>query len=273
MSREVAALVNDSEPSSPLLQVTTRAVFVGVGLAAWFATQSLLGSRGFPEGIGDGLHLLLAPATAWLANNSRLADLLLIVTSGLIDLLGCFLLLSAILGRSVRPFIGLLILFGLRQICQTLTALPPPEGMIWRYPGFPSLFVTYGTANDFFFSGHTAIAVYGAIEIARLRRNWLTITAATVATIEALTVLVLRAHYTMDVFAAILAAAWAANLAIRVAPFCDQVLRWHGKRTGQLEVRPIRPGQKARLDLSTFSPKVHGSIDRSWLLKEEGGVE
>ena len=38
--------------------------------------------------------------------------------------------------------------------------------MIWRSPGVPSLLVTYGTSNDLFFSGHTAIAVYGSLELA-----------------------------------------------------------------------------------------------------------
>jgi membrane-associated phospholipid phosphatase len=45
-----------------------------------------------------------------------------------------------------------------------------------------------------------------------------------VAFIEALTVLVLRAHYTMDVFAAILAAAVAARVAVSVAPSFDRLL-------------------------------------------------
>jgi hypothetical protein len=51
-----------------------------------------------------------------------------------------------------------------------------------------------------------------------------------VAVIEVFTVLVLRAHYTMDVFAAILAAAWTASVAARLAPPCDQTLarRWKG---------------------------------------------
>jgi len=48
---------------------------------------------------------------------------------------------------------------------QAVCALPPPPNMIWHYPGFPSLLVTYHVANDFFFSGHTAIAVFGAIEL------------------------------------------------------------------------------------------------------------
>jgi hypothetical protein len=209
-----------------------RAAIAALGIAAWFGTQWLLASRGFPEGIGDRLHLALTPLTNWLAGHSEAANGLLIVTSGIIDALGCFLLLYGIFGPSVRPLLGLFILFILRQISQALTALPPPEGMIWRYPGFPSLLVTYETANDFFFSGHTAIAVYGAVELARLRRPWLTTASVLIAIIEPLTVLVLRAHYTMDIFTAILAAAWAASVALRLAPSCDRALtRWFTRRS------------------------------------------
>lgn len=202
----------------------TRAAIALAAIALWFISQSLLESRGFPEGIVDGVHIILTPATQWLANHSRAAAALLIVTSGLIDVLGCFLFISGILGRSIRPMLGLMLLFILRQASQLLVALPPPAGMIWDYPGVPSLFVTYGTTNDFFFSGHTAIAVYGAIELARFRRPWLTLAATGVAAIEALTVLVLRAHYTMDVFAAILAAVFTARIAASFAPSCDRLL-------------------------------------------------
>lgn len=207
----------------------TRAVVAAVAVALWFGTQRLLEARGFPPGIGDGLHQLLAPANAWLLVHPRATDALLVLTSGLIDAFGCFLLLSGILGRSVRPMLGLVLLFLLRQICQAFVALPPPEGMIWRSPGVPSLFVTYGTRNDFFFSGHTAIAVYGACELARLSRPWLTLGGAAVAVLEAATVLALRAHYTMDVFAAVLAAACAAGLAARWGPHCDRALGGAGR--------------------------------------------
>ena len=214
-----------NDPVSPQTgSRATRAVLAGTAVAAWFTTQWLLATRGFPQDIGDEVHRLLAPANAWLAGHPGATNSLLIVTSGFIDVLGCFLLLAGILGQSVRPFLGLMLLFVLRQVSQVLTALPPPAGMIWRYPGVPSLFVTYGTGNDFFFSGHTAIAVYGAIELARFRRRWLTVAGGVVAVIEATTVLALRAHYTMDVFTAVLAAAWAANVAVRWAPACDRAL-------------------------------------------------
>jgi hypothetical protein len=86
------------------------------------------------------------------------------------------------------------------------------------------LLVTYGTSTDLFFSGHTAIAVYGAIELAHSGVPWLMLIGVTIAVIEAATVLVLRAHYTMDVFAAVVTALYVAALAGAVAPALDHVL-------------------------------------------------
>jgi hypothetical protein len=146
------------------------------------------------------------------------------VSSALIDALGLFLLARWLFGGSVRPFLGLFLLMALRQVMQAICALPPPPNMIWRYPGFPSLLVTYHVANDFFFSGHTAIAVFGAIEVSRLRRNWLTALAVLIVGFEVATVLVLRAHYTMDVFTGIVAALWVAHFSERVSPRIDQLI-------------------------------------------------
>jgi len=112
----------------------------------------------------------------------------------------------------------------LRQLMQAICALPPPPNMIWHYPGFPSLLVTYHVANDFFFSGHTAIAVFGAIELSRLHRNWLTAAAVLLVFFEVATVLILRAHYTMDVFTGTLAALWIAHLTERISPRLDHLL-------------------------------------------------
>ena len=209
----------------PLALWVGRAALVVVGLLAWFWTQRLIGQRTWPAGgIGDALHDWTAPLNRRLNARPREADALLVVTSGLIDALGAFLLVSAVLGPSLRPFVGLLMLFALRQLCQGLCALAPPPGMIWRHPGFPSLLVTYGTATDLFFSGHTAIAVVGAVELAHLGgAGWLGLGIA-IAVIEATTVLVLRAHYTMDVFAAIVTALWAVSVADVLAPWVDHAL-------------------------------------------------
>src|SRR5438876_82948 len=197
----------------------------GMVLALWFWTQSLIGARTAPaSGIGDALHNLTGGLNSYFARNAGAANALLIVSSGLIDGLGFFLLGRWLFGGSVRPFLGLFLLMTLRQVMQAICALPPPPNMIWHYPGFPSLLVTYHVANDFFFSGHTAIAVFGAIELSRPRRNWLTVIAVVLVVFEIATVLILRAHYTMDVFTGIVAALWIARLSERVSPRLDRLI-------------------------------------------------
>jgi hypothetical protein len=202
-----------------------RLALTGIALALWFWTQSLIGARTLPpSGVGDALHNLTAGLNSYFLRTPAAANAFLIISSGLIDALGLFLLARWLFGRTVRPFLGLLILMGLRQLMQAICALPAPANTIWHYPGFPSLLVTYNVANDYFFSGHNAIAVFGALELSRFRRPWLTALAAAVVIFEVATVLILRAHYTMDVFTGILAAFAVAHLCDRIAPRFDQLL-------------------------------------------------
>lgn len=217
--------------------IAIRAAAIVLGLLAWFGSQHLISGRGFPEGgIGDGVHDLTAPMNAWLAAHDAAADTLLVASSLVIDALGVFLLGSALLGRSVRPFVAMLLVFAMRQVCQAVCALPPPQGMIWRDPGVPSLLVTYGVSNDLFFSGHTAMAVLGASEVARLgagrgrgAKSALISLGVALALFEVVTVLVLRAHYTMDVAAGAIAARLASRVSERLSPRVDRRLaRWAG---------------------------------------------
>jgi hypothetical protein len=210
--------------------IWVRVLFVGVALAAWFATQRLIGEReAEPGAIYDGVHVAFEAPHRYLQEHPAAASGLLIVSSAVIDSLGVFLLLRSILGPTVRPFLGLLMLFAMRQVCQLLCALEPPPGMIWYDPGFPTLLVTYSVATDFFFSGHTGLAVLAAVELARMgtspegKRRWLALGIA-IAVFEATTVLVLRAHYTMDVFTGAVVARYASILASRVSPSCDRLL-------------------------------------------------
>ena len=217
-------LAQVASPGTRWKSLALRLAITAVALLIWFWTQSLLGARSGDSGtIDDGLHRLTAPVHDYLANSPHAANALLIVSSLGIDALGLFLLGAWIFAGKLRTFVGLATLLVLRQIMQTLCALPPPPGMIWHYPGFPSLLVTYGVANDFFFSGHTAIAVFGATELARLHKSWLTLCAILLVVFEVATVIALRAHYTMDVFTGLLAA-------LCVAAICEPLSRWLAAR-------------------------------------------
>jgi hypothetical protein len=221
---------SDRSPAmnSPRAPVWLRIAFVAAGLAAWFGTQALIGKRSFPErNVGDAVHLWTAPLHDYLIDHPRAANALLITSSAVIDLVGVSLLCLAIFGKSVRPFLGLLMLFILRQACQGLCSLPAPDEMIWHKTAVPTLLVTYGVSTDLFFSGHTGLAVLGGVELAGTKRRSLLWLGVGIAVFEAATVLVLRAHYTMDVFTGAVTALLVAHVAARIAPSCDAALaRW-----------------------------------------------
>jgi hypothetical protein len=207
-----------------------RTLIVAAGLGLWFLTQWRIGTRPVTplgEGeiptvsSGDILFRLTKPVNAYLQEHTRVADALLIISSGVIDALGIWLIAASIFGSTMRPFLGLLILFALRQLSQAVCVLPAPDGMIWRYPGVPSLLVTYQVANDFFFSGHTAIAVFGGLQLAALKRPWWLALGLFIAVFEMATVIVLRAHYSIDVFTGAIAALWASSAAAQLAPRLD----------------------------------------------------
>jgi hypothetical protein len=101
---------------------------------------------------------------------------------------------------------------------QALVALPAPPDMIWHSPGFPSLFVTYGVANDYYFSGHTAIATLGGLELVRARKSWVTALAVALVVFEASAVIILHAHYTMDVFTGLVTALYVSDVTGRIWP-------------------------------------------------------
>ena len=218
-------MANLSPPAPSWPVRATRILLMAAGLVAWFATQALLARRAAPAGgIDDRLFAFTAGANAFLLGHQAWANALLISSSAGIDLLGIFILLRSAFGPTFRPFLGLLILFALRQVCQGLISLPTPQGMIWRDPGFPTVLVTYGTSTDLFFSGHTAIAVFAATELARFQRRWLTAVAVVIVVFEAAAVILLRAHYAMDVFAGVLAGLWVAAIVGAAAAPVDRAL-------------------------------------------------
>ncbi len=201
--------------------VGLRAGVIAGGLVLWFWTQSLIARKPNLPGLGDVVHNLTAGWHGYLSSHPRAATATLITSSLFIDLFGISLIALAVFGPTFAPFLAIMIVFGMRQVCQGLCTLPPPPGMIWRSTGVPSLLVTYNVGNDLFFSGHTALAVLGALELGHFGPPWLGILAGVIAAGEVLAVLVLRAHYTLDVVAGALAAFFAVEVAHKISPILD----------------------------------------------------
>ena len=210
------------------VDIAVRVGFVVVAVAVWFLSQAKISASKPPplvDGpIGDRLHTWSTPWHAWLTARRVRSSRLLIVTSAGIDVFGVYLLAATIVGSSIRPMVALLIVFALRQLCQYLVSLPAPAGVVWHHPGFPSLLVTYHVANDYFFSGHTAVAAVATMHLLHVAPWWVVVLAVLGTIVEAGTVIVLRAHYTMDVFAAVFAAVAADTAATWLAPGIDAFL-------------------------------------------------
>ncbi|KYG65245.1 hypothetical protein AZI87_11850 [Bdellovibrio bacteriovorus] len=208
------------------MSLVIKSLIAAGAVVFWLFSQKLLGQRNQKHagGIYDSVHKLTDKINAILQHHPWGSRALLISSSLIVDALGIFLITSALFGPSIRPLFGLFFLFALRQINQAITVLPTPEGMIWKDPGFPSLFVTYAVSNDLFFSGHTALAVFGALELASLGGPLFITLAIFIVIYEVITVLLLRAHWTMDVFAGAVTALWMFTVAEKFSPAIDQWL-------------------------------------------------
>ena len=178
------------------------------------------------------MHIWTDPLHDYLIDHPRAANALLITSSAVVDLVGVSLLCLAIFGKSVRPFLALLMLYILRQGCQGMCSLPAPDEMIWHKTAVPTLLVTYGVSTDLFFSGHTGLAVLGAVELARTKKRRFLLLGIGIAVFEAATVLVLRAHYTMDVFTGAVTALLVSQVAADIAPRCDAALARRAQPSG-----------------------------------------
>jgi hypothetical protein len=147
-----------------------QTVAVGAAYGAWLLTQHLLEKRrGSVVGFTDHSHQLISGLNAFFNAHPVLADVVLAVSSFEVDLAAVSLVGFFFARRESRPLLTLWLILIIRQLCQASVSLPPPEGMIWRYPGFPSLVVTYSTSTDFFFSGHMALATALATELTAQR--------------------------------------------------------------------------------------------------------
>lgn len=176
--------------------------------AGWLYSQDLLErTRGVVPGVTDRTHNALTAANVFLNAHPTLTNAILIVSSLELDIAALSMVAFFFFRRETRPLLSFWIVLIMRQLCQVSVSMPKPEGMIWHDPGFPSLVVTYGAANDFFFSGHMALATLFAAELTVQRAaRWKQALAWGMIGAQALVILSMRFHYITDVVAGFLAA-------------------------------------------------------------------
>ena len=192
--------------------------------AAWLSTQALLEKhRGFVPVVIDHTHQALAGVNLFLHTHPTLSNVILAASSFEVDLAALSMVSFFFTQRKSRPLLALWITLIMRQLCQSAFSIAPPPGMIWHYPGFPSIVVTYSTSSDFFFSGHMALATLLAAELTAHRAaRWKQGVAWVVIGLQALVILSMRFHYVTDVVTGFLAAIAATQMANKIGAWVDK---------------------------------------------------
>jgi len=174
-------------------------------------TEHWIGAKPSPVCfIHDALQSWMAPINMYLTNHVTLSNVLMVMYSTIGDAVVFILILCAIVKGSVRPVLPLLVFMILRQLMQLLVSFPVDPSAIWHYPGFPSLFVNYEVDGDFYFSGYVGIVILAALEFKDIfHRKWLTICSFILVFFVVFTDLILRTHYSTDVYTSIITAIFA----------------------------------------------------------------
>ena len=110
-------------------------------------------------------------------------------------------------------------MFTLRQSMLYLVRVFPPEGMIWFHPGLPSFVIKYDTVNDLCFDGHMSI-------LTLLCQYWyfanynhiMVVVTIQLCVFTLFELIVLRVHYTIDIYSGIMSALAVFQLMYRVSP-------------------------------------------------------
>lgn len=190
------------KPSRPILFL-----IVLISIALYFIFQFLIHSLTPPScGIQDALQIWTSGINAYLNNHAWAANTLQILYSLFGDLSVLVLYFFMIATKSVRPILPLFIFMVLRGLLQTMVALPLPDGLIWEYPGFPSLFSNYDLDTDFYFSAFAGINLLATLYLMRFKIRWLTVLGFAIVVFELFAAIVLRSHYTTDLYTSIMTA-------------------------------------------------------------------
>lgn len=90
----------------------------------------------------------------------------------------------------------------MKAACVALFRVRYPEGYLWQYPGFYSLTVSYGAANDMHFSVHVALLLLCFQEFRAMNFSLLGKAAFAAAIFESALGIFTRGAYSIDIFGA-----------------------------------------------------------------------
>jgi len=173
----------------------------------------------------DNVQVLFSKATLYLEKNHHARNLLIFLSSLLIDLIvitTCTM--WSVNGKSFKFIISVVCFYLFRMLVQKMYQMPYPDKYIFADPGFYSLTVSYLKTNDFFFSGHVGIPLLCAHEYKVNNLNSLMIFCIFASFLEAFVMISTGGHYSVDILAGWLFALYFIKIATFVAKNIDWII-------------------------------------------------
>jgi len=132
--------------------------------------------------------------------------------------------LFSIMFETWRMVIALGTLYFVRGQLQGIYFMEFPEEYIFRYPGLLSLSVPYLKTNDFFFSGHVSLPVIVAVEFYKQKYFKLSYFCFFVSLYEGFMMIIVRGHYSIDIYAGFIIALYFSKVGDFIAPYVDRII-------------------------------------------------
>lgn len=210
------------KPAWPILFI-----IIVAGCILSLLTENWIGSVEAPKcKIQDALQHLLAPLNTYVADHDLVSKTLIVLYSIFGDAIVLVLICCAIVQSSIRPILPLILFMVLRQTMQMLVTFPVDPGLVWPDPGFYSLFLNYHVSGDFYFSAYVGINTLGALEMRDIfHKKWLTGLIFFIAGLIILIDMVLRAHYSTDIYTSIITAVFVYLFSQQFIQPIDQFLK------------------------------------------------
>lgn len=144
-----------------------RLIMLYVFYKIWILSQNFINYKNDFNKFVDRSHTTTSVIHKILKNNMIITKSSFIISSLIIDTIMSLIIIDYIFYNNSIEIKILLYTMIIRQINQCIISFPKPEEILWTNPGFPSIFVTYEVTNDFYFSGHTSLAVISGMFLQR----------------------------------------------------------------------------------------------------------
>ena len=195
----------------------TSIVTLALGLLILNSVYNIMGHKATTYCLQDRIQDWTEPITLYFENNDASRNILIIISSLMIDI--NFIALGFIFifyGNSLRIAILIFTFYIVRAFLQRIFFMPYPRHFIFLDPGFFSLSVPYIPSNDFFFSGHVGMCTLFFLDFKKERRRKLQWLAFVTILLNTFTLLITRAHYSIDLPIGILTAHYLYRLSLLI---------------------------------------------------------